>query len=226
MIRYNKTALCAAAILTSAFTAVPADAAIIVSEVAPWASGNSAVGRDWFELTNTGASAVNITGWRMDDSSNAFASSVVLNNVTSIGAGQSVIFVETSSDADLDAFKTLWFGSSVPVGFAIGRYNGSGVGLGTGGDGVSIFDASGALQASVSFAASPIGPFSTFDNAAGLTGAISQLSVVGVNGAFAAAGNVNEIGSPGAIAAPVPVPAAAWLLVSALGGLVTLRRRS
>jgi hypothetical protein len=227
MLRYNKTALYAAAILTSAVTAVPVNAAIIISEVAPWSSGNSPLGKDWFELTNTGSSAVNISGWKMDDNSNSFGSSVALNNITSIGAGQSVVFVETASDLDLDAFKSLWFGSSVPAGFAIGRYNGSGVGLGTGGDAVNIFDASGNLQTGVTFGASPAGPsFPTFDNAAGLSGAISQLSVVGVNGAFAAIGDANEIGSPGAIAAPVPVPAAAWLMLSALGGLATLRRRA
>ena len=46
---------------------------LIISEVAPWSSGNSPVGADWFEVTNTGAITVNLTGWRMDDSSPSFA---------------------------------------------------------------------------------------------------------------------------------------------------------
>src|SRR5262249_20763336 len=63
-------------------------------------------------------------------------------------------------------------------------------------------DSAGALQASVTFGASPTGPFRTFDNAAGLNNAtISLLSAAGVNGAFVAANDAAEIGSPGTIAA-------------------------
>ena len=67
--------------------------------------------------------------------------------------------------------------------------------------------AAGVLQANVSFGASPAGPsFPTFDNAAGLNNAaISQLSVAGVNGAFVAANDANEIGSPGTIAPALSV---------------------
>ena len=58
------------------------------------------------------------------------------------------------------------------------------------------------LQAKCRFGVSPAGPsFPTFDNAAGLNNAaISQLSARGVNGAFVAASDANEIGSPGTIA--------------------------
>src|SRR5690349_7980988 len=47
---------------------------IIISEVAPWSSGNSSIGADWFEVTNIGTAAANITGWKMDDNSNSFGS--------------------------------------------------------------------------------------------------------------------------------------------------------
>jgi hypothetical protein len=50
----------AAAAVTLLWT--PAHAAIIISEVAPWSSGNSPVAADWFELTNTGSTSVNISG--------------------------------------------------------------------------------------------------------------------------------------------------------------------
>src|SRR5262245_10929955 len=70
---------------------------LIISEVDP--SGSSAsYGADWFEVTNTGASDVNIAGWKMDDNSNAFASAVALRNipglpsVTTIPVGKSVVF--------------------------------------------------------------------------------------------------------------------------------------
>lgn len=219
-----KSGMLAAAIVAN--LVAPAQAAIVISEVAPWSSGNSTLAADWFEVTNTGAAAVGISGWKMDDNSNSFASSVALNGISSIGAGESVIFIESAA-SPAAAFKTLWFGASAPAGLQIGTYTGSGVGLSTAGDAVNLFNGAGVLQANVVFgASSAAAPFRTFDNAAGLNNStISLLSVVGVNGAFAAvSAPTNEIGSPGRIA-PVPVPAAAWLLGSALTGLVAVRRR-
>ncbi len=220
----TKTLLGAAVVLAA--SATMAHAAVQITEVAPWSSGDSVVAADWFELTNTGASAVNISGWKMDDDSASFASSVALTGVTSIAAGQSVIFIE-GTGSDNATFSNLWFGASPPAGLAIGNYSGSKVGLSTSGDAVNIFDGGGALQASVSFGASPTGPFPTFDNAAGLTGPISQLSVAGVNGAFVAAGDANEIGSPGSIAT-VPEPANVTMMLAGLGliGVVARRRQS
>lgn len=195
---------------------LPAFAAVNVTEVAPWSSGNSPVGADWFELTNTGASAIDISGWRVDDSSNSFASSLALVGVSSINAGQSVIFVEGTATT-ANNFITNWFGASAPANFAIGFYSGSAIGLATGGDAVNIFNASGAVQASVTFGASDsVSPYQTFDNAADLTGAISTLSVAGVNGAFIAVNSTTEIGSPGTIAA-VPEPETYALMIAGLG---------
>ncbi|HKQ74055.1 MAG TPA: SdiA-regulated domain-containing protein [Blastocatellia bacterium] len=178
---------------------------LIISEVAPWSSGNSdpSLRVDWFEVTNIGTVAARIAGWKMDDDSRSFNNAVTLNGVTSIAPGESVIFLETTDLAGKSAaFKTLWFGANPPANLQIGSYNGSGVGLGTGGDQVNLFDSAGALRASVTFGASPSGPFPTFDNAAGLNNAtISLLSAAGVNGAFVAANDSAEIGSPGTIGA-------------------------
>lgn len=175
---------------------------IIISEVAAFSSGSSPVGADWFEVTNTGTTAVDITGWKVDDSSASFGSALALTGVASIAPGESVIFIET---ADLPAARTAflanWFGASPPAGLQIGAYTGSGIGLSTGGDGVNIYNSAGVLQAGVTFGASPGGPvFATFNNALGLNNtAISTLSSVGVNGAAAAVGNPAEIGSPGTV---------------------------
>jgi uncharacterized protein YjiK len=180
----------------------PVHPSLFISEVAPWSSGSSPVLADWFEVTNSGAVAVNIAGWKFDDASNSFSSAVALNGVTSIAPGESVIFIETSDPAaKAAAFVNTWFGGTAPAGLQIGSYTGGGVGLGTTGDAVNLFDAAGLLQAGITFGASPVAaPFATFNNAAGLNNAtVSQLSVAGVNGAFVAANDANEIGSPGTV---------------------------
>jgi hypothetical protein len=74
-----------------------ATASVVISEVHPSGSGNGTYAADWFEVTNTGTSAVDITGWKMDDNSNSPAAAVVLNGVASIAPGQSVVFIESST---------------------------------------------------------------------------------------------------------------------------------
>ena len=179
-------------------------ASLIISEVAPWSSGNSPLAADWLEVTNIGTAAQNITGWKMDDNSNSFGSAVALNGITSIAPGESVIFIESASPSTiLPTFKTLWFGANSPANLQVGTYTGSGVGLSTGGDAVNLFNAAGVVQTRVDFGVSPAGSsFPTFDNAAGLNNTtISTLSAVGINGAFTASGDANEKGSPGTIGA-------------------------
>ncbi len=170
--------------------------ALIVSEVAPWSSGDSPFGADWIELTNTSAHAVDITGFRIDDSSNSFGSAVALNGVTTIAGGESVIFLEGQPTV-ANTFKAAWFGANVPAGLQVGTYTGGGIGLSTDGDAVNLFDAAGNRITGITFGASTT--YFTFDNAAGVSGAINALSVAGVNGAFTVGGMT---GSPGAIAAP------------------------
>lgn len=225
-----KTAALMAAIV-SAFAA-PAQATIVISEVNAWSSGsgNSPYQADWFELTNTGASAVNIGGWKVDDNSNSFADALALTGVTSIAAGQSVVFIEVGSSttaATVNAsFISTWFGAIPPSTFVIGNYSGAGIGFSQTADAVNIYDAAGTLQANVTFGASDnVTPRQTFDNAAGLNNtAISQLSVVGVKGAFVAVNDINEIGSPGAIA-PVPEPGEYAMLLAGLVVVAGIARR-
>ena len=176
---------------------------LIISEVAPWSSGNSSVGADWFEVTNTGANAIDITGWKVDDDSASFANASALAGVTNIAPGQSVVFVDGDANT-ITAFIDLWFGGTAPAGLAIGTYGGPG--LGTGGDAINLFDATGSLITGVTFGSSPsTSPFSTFDNALGNPN-VTNLSTVGSNGAFSvidAGEGVILNGSPGAIAGSV-----------------------
>jgi predicted extracellular nuclease/uncharacterized protein YjiK/2',3'-cyclic-nucleotide 2'-phosphodiesterase (5'-nucleotidase family) len=175
---------------------------LVISEVAPWSSGNSAVAADWFEVTNVSANAINITGWKMDDNSNSFASAVSLSGITSIAAGESVIFIESTTASPaatvIQNFKNTWFGGNTPTNLQIGTYQGSGVGLGSGGDAVNLYDGSGNLKANVTFGSSPgASPFATFDNSAGAS-SVSTLSVAGVKGAYSVTDTTStQIGSPG-----------------------------
>jgi hypothetical protein len=241
MLRYCGLPLRIAGILASTLLAgALSRAAIIISEVDP--SGSSTTSNtyhaDWFELTNTGALAVDITGWKMDDNSHTFASAVSLRGVTSIAPGQSVVFVEGLADGSTDStvdtnFENFWFGSgNVPAGFAVGNYGGTSVGLSQTADEVNIYDATGTEVVGVGFGASSTGV--SLDNAAGLGNTtqpdtqISTASVVGMNGAFSSFGvgsaSTHEVGSPGAITNAVPEPASALLLCLGAGLLVTSRK--
>ena len=209
--------------LLSATTAGAVTPSVIISEVAPWGSGNSPYAADWFELTNTGGVAVNITGWKMDDNSNSFANAVALTGVTNIQPGQSVIFIEGTAPT-ASSFTSTWFGNNPPSGLAIGTYTGSGVGLGTTGDAVNVYDSTGTLVANVTFGASDASaPFQSFDNTAGVNGAISTLSASGVNGAFAAANDSSEIGSPGTTGGTNPVlPEVPYAILLPAGAVAVL----
>lgn len=151
-------------------------AQLIVSEVHPTgSSASSTYAADWFELYNAGSATLDLTGWKVDDNSAAFASALALRGVSSLSPGQAAVFMESDSAGLNDltkgtAFISAWFGGSAPASFALGFYGGSGIGLGSGGDAVNIYDGIGTLLASVAFGAATTGV--TFDNAAGLSGTI------------------------------------------------------
>ena len=183
-------------------TELPPPPSLIISEVAPWAGvvANSPVAADWFEVTNVSAKTVNIENWKVDDSMPSFATAGPLSGITEIAAGESVIFIETTDLTGKSAlFRSNWFGASPPAGLQIGSYTGTSIGLSSGGDAVNLYNASGVIQATVSFGASAMAaPFATFDNTAGLNNsAITALSALGLHGAFVAANSANETGSPG-----------------------------
>lgn len=199
---------------STTFTLTVADVAaeslgIAITEVAPWSSGDSPVGEDWFEITNFGTTAIDLTGWAFDDNSASLIDADPLLGVASIGAGKSVIYLNTDATGFVgvrDAFIATWFNGSAPASLTFGYYDGAG--LGTGGDAVVLFGDEGTVQANIAFGASPEeAPFATFDNSAGADNLlIETTSIAGVNGAFDALGGAAEIGSPGRVATPNDPP--------------------
>ena len=179
---------------------------LAVTEVDPTGSGNSTYAADWFELTNTGTTAADLTGFKMDDDTGGAGAAVPMAGVPSVAPGESVVFVEGTATTAA-ALKATWFGDHPPAGVQVGFYTGSGVGLGAGGDQVNLYDTGGNEVTGVAFGAATTGV--TFDNSAGLGGAagtpptVTTLSVVGVDGARLVAG---ETGSPATIAPDVTAP--------------------
>jgi Lamin Tail Domain len=259
-VRRLGVALAGAVLVTTAHLA---SAAVVITEVDPFGSnGGDGYVADWFELTNTGTTAVNLTGWSMLDNNAASNSAApygagatlsignltkgnktfgaalltLAGGQTSLAAGHSAVFLESSAAASsstsatlIQNFETAWFGSAAPAGLLVGTYNdGTNYGLSQTADMVNIFSgssANSALVASVAFGADIGTPVATFDNAAGLNDAtLTQKSVTGTDGAFVSASGM-EIGSPGTISA-VPLPGTYGLLLSALGALaITFRGR-
>jgi hypothetical protein len=147
-----------AAVAVAILAATPALAQISTLRITEAMSSSGGGGTaDWWEVTNFGGSAVDITGWKFDDSSFAFANSVTLNGVTNIGAGESVVFIETAAPlTDIPNFRTFWGGSANVA--AIGSYSGSGVSLSSAGDGIVLFDSVGTeVTPRVSFGAATTG---------------------------------------------------------------------
>lgn len=232
-------------ILTLAFAicclASPALAQISTLRITEVMSSSGVGGTaDWWEATNYGSSAVDVTGWKVDDSSFTFGLSVALNGITSINAGESVAFLETNTlDSGtvanlISSFRTFWGGSGTSA--QIGYYAGSGIGFSSAGDGVVMFDAVGTeTTPRVTFGAATTGSsfYYGYDAVGDPTTSPNTNAIVSTVGildgqtTFASATTLPQnIGSPGT-AAVVPEPSSAALLAIGAGaGMALLLRRA
>jgi hypothetical protein len=197
---------------------------------------------DWWEVTNYGSSAVDITGWKFDDSSFVFGSSVALNGITSINAGESVAFLETTTlDSGtvanlISSFRTFWGGSAASA--QIGYYAGSGISFSSAGDGIVMFSDTGAeTTPRVTFGAATTGStfYYGYDAAGDPTTSPNTNAIVSTVGTldgqitFASATTLPQnIGSPGtAVVTAVPEPSSVALLTIGAGaGMALVLRRA
>jgi hypothetical protein len=212
------------ALVVTSVTIPAAHAGIVITEVMSSSGTNGTP--DWIEVTNDGSSAVSLTGWKMDDGSFNIAAAVALSGITSIGAGESVIFIESTAGAGVAAFRTFWGGlTNVQVGY----YSGSGVGLSSGGDGVCLFNNLSVNVNQVSFGAATTGSsfFWGWDAQGSIdpnySAVVSTVGTIGTQVGFVSADALGNIGSLGT-AILVPGPGAAAFASLALA--IRSRRRA
>lgn len=208
------------ATLLAACSAAPASAANIYNVyITEWMYN----GDEFIEFTNLGPTAVDFTGWSFDDDSRA-AGTVSLSAFGIVESGKSVIL----SEADAATFIASWGLTGVSV------IGGNGANLGRN-DEINLYDASNTLVDRLTFGDQNIpGTIRTQD----ISGNATSFAALGSNDvsqwALSVAGDAygsytstfGYVANPGSTNfAPVPVPAAAWLLFSGLAGLAGIGRR-
>ncbi len=228
-----RSAALAAAVLLIPSADLFAQGSIRLTEV----MSSSGVGgtADWWEITNYGTSSVDISGWKMDDNSFAFANSVALAGVTSIAPGESALFVESAAPlTDIPNFRAFWTGTA-GSSVQIGSYTGSGVGLSSAGDGLVLFNATGTeMTPRVTFGAATTGSsfYYSYDSAGSpatspnANALLSSLGVLDGQVTFNSATSLPQnIGSPGTAINAVPEPSSIAFLGCAAALYAGLRRR-
>ncbi len=186
-------------------------------------NGSTQVNFEFVELTNLGATPVDLTGWSFDDDSRT-AGSFSLSALGVIAPGQSVIVTEASESA----FRARW-NLSASVVILGGNTNNLGRN-----DEINIYDASSNLVDRLTYGdqnfagtvrTNGFSAWAPRVDGSGLFGNIDTTwvkSVVGdAQNSFAAVSPATDVGSPGTY---VPTPGAAALMVAA--GLVARRRRA
>lgn len=159
---------------------------------------DTAANGDWFEITNTGAAAVNIAGYSFDDDDrNAGASGGFPPYVLQSGASMVVL-----NDAPDTTFRSLWnldLSIRVITKSEISNFPG----LGSAGDEVNLFNNSGGLVDRFTFGAATEGfSFAKYNDGQSVPGGLSSNNVLG---AYESEDPSEDIASPG-ISSDVPSP--------------------
>ncbi|MDH4240130.1 MAG: lamin tail domain-containing protein, partial [Phycisphaerae bacterium] len=151
-------------------------------------SNHAGVDGDWWELTNAGIAAVDLTGYSWHDSPTAGI--VIFGNII-ISAGESIIILNEPS-INTGAWKSVWgLGSEVNV-YDQSHFSGSFPGLDSS-DNIYLYDSSDILEASVHYPNCT----SRISNEWDTDGRFGGLSVVGENGAYESTDPRPNVASPG-----------------------------
>jgi len=185
-----------------ALLSLPATAQVKITEVMP-SSGHTDTGAngDWFEITNTGASAVNLAGYSWDDDSQTVGVQIFPNY--SLAAGESaIVLLEDDSDTFLN---DMWSIAGTKV-FLRTEFNDP-PGFGGGGDGVYLYNNLNSEIDNFIYSSATSGvSFARFTDGSAVPGG---LSVDGQFGATTSAGG--DVASPGSAAILPPASSPIFL---------------
>lgn len=193
-----------------------ADAAIRITE---WMYGGD--DGEFIEFTNTGAAAVDLTGWSFSDSART-PGAVPLGALGTIAAGESFILAEPTAAA----FRTAW---NLPATVKVLGENMANLSRG---DEMNIYDAANALVDRLTYSDQTIAGSIRTQNASGNpmtlaalgTNNVLQWQLAVAGDAFGSyAGAAGNLGNPGSFAL-VPEPAT-WGLAALAGAAIALRGR-
>ena len=154
---------------------------------------------DWWELTNTGPSAVNLTGYKWDDTPTPATPTVSsFPNGIIVQPGESIIILEEPAN-NVATWRAAWGLSSTTQVINRDSFTNMGAegfsGLGTSGDEVNLYDLAGKNVAHAEFGVSNNGQSQAFHRDG--TPIYGLHSAAGEHGAAASALSPQDIGSPG-----------------------------
>ena len=165
-----------------------ANADLVITEIMS-DSNHSGTNGDWWELTNTGLTPIDLTDYSWDDD-HAGVGQNVFGNIT-IASGQSIIIINHTS-GDVATWKLNWSLDAGTSVYGLDYFGSSFSSLGSA-DGVFLYNSAGSLVTSVTYPSRTDGISNEWDTA----GTYLGFSVTGENGATLSSNVSPDIASPG-----------------------------
>ena len=210
-------------LMTAILSTAPARAVFDLRITEVWVGQDgSDLSEDWFELRNYGDMAWTTADGAMtvNDNTGGLTTDVPVSGITEIQPGEIVIVLMEGNpvDGDIQEFYDVWNPVKPQILENIGYADGSGLGLGSGGDSVNLFIAD-ILEDTFTYSSSTSG--------VSIDVMLGEESFVGNASGAVATNAVNDlgesaVGSPGMV---VPEPASAILGFLGLAGAVCFARR-
>lgn len=173
-----------------------AHADLVITEAMPKSAHTLAtIDGDWWELTNTGTSAVNLSGYTWDDTPTPLLPSISYFPNVTIQPGESIIILQEAV-ANVATWKTAWgLGATQVLSRDLFLGGEAFSGLTEAGDEVNLYDPFGNLVAHAEFGTVPVGQSAAFLRDG--TPIYGLTSTVGEHGAAASTQSPADVGSPG-----------------------------